>query len=116
MLKAIVKVGSYENGQITLDQFGRLIDIIQLSVDASMLSLDGLDDSDEDGNREIQVSKKSKVILDADEDSTDGNKNYLLYILIYIIFDVYLRIFNYLKETMIPMKQWTKKLPKLLPT
>lgn len=73
--KAIVKVGAYESGEMTLEQFVSLVDIIQGSIDESALSLDE-EDGDEDPSSRIPTSKQGKVMKvgaseqqDEDEDA-----------------------------------------------
>jgi len=73
--KAIVKVGAADSGEMTLDQFVRLVDIIQAGVDESSLRL--VDEDDEESpkaaanKKGITTSKQGKVMSVEDEDDGD---------------------------------------------
>jgi ribosome-associated protein YbcJ (S4-like RNA binding protein) len=67
--RALVKVGSYESGEITLDQFVKLMDIIQNSIDESKLSIDVDDDGDDD--KGFASSKKVLRLDDAVDDDEE---------------------------------------------
>ena len=73
--KALVKVGSYESGEITLEQFIQLIDIIQTAVDANQLSYEYEEDEEGDKGKGFQTSKKSSV-LGSSTDDDDENDSY----------------------------------------
>ena len=71
--KAIVKVGAYESGKMTYEQFAKLIDIIMNSIDPSQLSLaTNYDDDVETANKSTRTSSKGKVLhetpIDEEED------------------------------------------------
>lgn len=70
--QAIRKVGALESGEMTLEQFVALVDIIQVSIDESNLSLE--EEEDDDAAR-IPTSKGSKVLrVSGDEpDELDGD-------------------------------------------
>jgi hypothetical protein len=68
----LVKVGSYESGEITLQQFTTLIDIIQGAVDESKLSYEYEEEEDGGkGGKGFQSSTKTSV-LGGDDDDADG--------------------------------------------
>ena len=76
--KALVKVGAVESGEMTLDQFVALVDIIQGGIDEKNLSLDGLDEEDAGGAKSkarIPSSKQGKVLSvePGEEGETDGD-------------------------------------------
>ena len=71
--QALVKVGSYESGEITLQQFTTLIDIIQGAVDESKLSYEYEEGEEEErGGKGFQSSKKTSV-LGGDDDDEEGD-------------------------------------------
>jgi hypothetical protein len=61
--KALVKVGSYESGEITLPQFSQLMDIIQSAVDDASLSYEEEDEEDEVEQRGAKGFGASKKVL-----------------------------------------------------
>ena len=72
--RAIVKVGAYENGKLTYEQFIKLIDIIMDSVDPSQLPLMDEDDADEIVKNNIHSSSSKEAphgSLEEDEDVLD---------------------------------------------
>ena len=74
--KALVKVGSYDSGEITLEQFIQLIDIIQTAVDANQLSYEYEEEEDGDKGKGFQTSKKSSVLGSSTDDDEDDEDSY----------------------------------------
>ena len=75
--KALVKVGSYDSGEITLEQFIQLIDIIQSAVDANQLSYEYEEEEEGDKGKGFQTSKKSSVLGSSadDDDESDSHSD-----------------------------------------
>ena len=70
--KAIVKVGSYDTGELSYDQFKGVLDAVEETIDASSLSIDEEEfaDEEEESNSQptISVGQRSKVLAIKDEE------------------------------------------------
>lgn len=74
--KAIVKVGSYDSGEMNYDQFKGVLDAVEENVDASSLSIDEEEFNDEERGSNIQptipVGQRSKVLAIKDEEEVSN--------------------------------------------
>lgn len=81
--KALAKVGALETGELNLQQFGQLIDIIQKGVDDKNLKYELLDDDQSSGSSKgrdtastVGTSKQLKVMsVQADDEDDEGLGN-----------------------------------------